>query len=73
MAARWYNPAAGQFVEQDTQAQNPVPTSAEANPFAFVDDNPVIGKATSPRDCAQPPTATATPTSPTYGPGKPPS
>ena len=38
MAARWYNPAVGQFMNKDTQAQNPVPNSAEANPFAYVDD-----------------------------------
>jgi RHS repeat-associated protein len=43
MAARWYNPAIGQFMNKDTQAQDPVPNPAEANPFAYVDDNPMTG------------------------------
>jgi large repetitive protein len=43
MAARWYNPAVGQFQNRDTIAQNPVPNSAEANPFAYVADNPLTG------------------------------
>ncbi|WP_099343683.1 MULTISPECIES: ricin-type beta-trefoil lectin domain protein [unclassified Actinoplanes] len=43
MAARWYNPANGQFLSKDTAAQNPVPKSAAANPFAFVDDDPMTG------------------------------
>ncbi|HKT00126.1 MAG TPA: LamG-like jellyroll fold domain-containing protein [Rugosimonospora sp.] len=43
MAARWYNPAVGQFQSKDTAAQNPVPNSANANPFAYVEDNPLTG------------------------------
>jgi RHS repeat-associated protein len=43
MAARWYNPAVGQFMNKDTVAQNPVPNSAAANPFAYVNDNPMTG------------------------------
>ncbi len=43
MAARWYNPATGQFTGKDTQANNPVPDSANANPFAYANDNPLTG------------------------------
>ncbi|MFG2183231.1 LamG-like jellyroll fold domain-containing protein [Streptomyces abikoensis] len=43
MAARWYNPAAGQFMNRDTMAFDPVPNSVTANPFAYVDDNPLKG------------------------------
>jgi RHS repeat-associated protein len=43
MAARWYNPATGQFMNKDTVSNNPVPNAAEANPFAYVDDNPMTG------------------------------
>ncbi|MCC3770393.1 RHS repeat-associated core domain-containing protein, partial [Streptomyces sp. UNOC14_S4] len=43
MAARWYNPAAGQFMNRDTMSFDPVPNSATANPFAYVDDNPLKG------------------------------
>ncbi|MEU3353172.1 LamG-like jellyroll fold domain-containing protein [Streptomyces sp. NPDC037389] len=43
MAARWYNPATGQFMNRDTMAFNPVPNSVTANPFAYVDDNPLKG------------------------------
>ena len=41
MAARWYNPATGQFTSKDTVANNPVPNSANANPFAYGDDDPM--------------------------------
>ena len=41
MAARWYNPATGQFMNKDTASLSPVPNSAAANPFAYVDDNPL--------------------------------
>ncbi|MGW3983876.1 LamG-like jellyroll fold domain-containing protein [Streptomyces mirabilis] len=41
MASRWYNPATGQFMNKDTASLNPVPNSAAANPFAYVDDNPL--------------------------------
>jgi RHS repeat-associated protein len=43
MASRWYSPATGQFMNRDTAVNNPVPNSAEANPFAYVDDNPLTG------------------------------
>ncbi|MEV4442187.1 LamG-like jellyroll fold domain-containing protein [Streptomyces sp. NPDC049577] len=43
MAARWYNPATGQFMNRDTMAFDPVPNSVTANPFAYVDDNPLKG------------------------------
>ncbi|MFF3911464.1 LamG-like jellyroll fold domain-containing protein [Streptomyces sp. NPDC001848] len=41
MAARWYNPATGQFMNKDTASLSPIPNSAAANPFAYVDDNPL--------------------------------
>jgi RHS repeat-associated protein len=41
MAARWYNPAAGQFTSRDAAAVSPVPNPVAANPFAYVDDNPL--------------------------------
>jgi RHS repeat-associated protein len=43
MAARWYSPEVGQFTNKDTVAQDPVPNSANANPFAYVDDDPLTG------------------------------
>jgi large repetitive protein len=43
MAARWYNPAIGQFSNRDTIAQDPIPNSAAGNPFAYVSDNPMTG------------------------------
>jgi RHS repeat-associated protein len=42
MAARWYDPAVGQFSNKDTVSPSPVPNSVEANPFAYVDDNPLV-------------------------------
>ncbi|MBS2963234.1 hypothetical protein KGA66_09265 [Actinocrinis puniceicyclus] len=41
MAARWYNPATGQFMNKDTAQVSPVPNSAQANPFAYVGDDPL--------------------------------
>ncbi|HEX7661183.1 MAG TPA: LamG-like jellyroll fold domain-containing protein, partial [Pseudonocardiaceae bacterium] len=41
MAARWYSPATGQFMNRDTVSQDPVPNSAAANPFAYGDDDPL--------------------------------
>jgi large repetitive protein len=41
MAARWYNPAAGQFTSRDGTSVSPVPNPVAANPFAYVDDNPL--------------------------------
>ncbi|MFC3572429.1 LamG-like jellyroll fold domain-containing protein [Streptomyces yaanensis] len=43
MAARWYNPDAGQFMNKDTLAVDPAPDSAAANPFAYVGDDPLLG------------------------------
>ena len=43
MAARWYNPATGQFTSRDTVQNNPVPNSAAANPFAYGNDDPFAG------------------------------
>ncbi|MYS21865.1 RHS repeat-associated core domain-containing protein [Streptomyces sp. DvalAA-14] len=41
--SRWYNPATGTFMNKDSVSLNPVPDSVEANPFAYVDDNPLDG------------------------------
>ncbi|WP_051366930.1 LamG-like jellyroll fold domain-containing protein [Hamadaea tsunoensis] len=41
MAARWYNPATGQFMNKDTAGPGPVPNSAAANPFAYVGGSPL--------------------------------
>lgn len=43
MAARWYNPATGQFISKDTVQVNPVGNSAAANPFAYAGDDPMTG------------------------------
>ncbi|MBW8482523.1 LamG-like jellyroll fold domain-containing protein [Actinomadura parmotrematis] len=43
MAARWYNPKTGQFQNKDTVSLDPVPDSAQANPHAYVGDNPLLG------------------------------
>ncbi|WP_163505155.1 LamG-like jellyroll fold domain-containing protein [Fodinicola acaciae] len=43
MATRWYNPATGSFMNKDSVALNPVPQSVSANPFAYVNDNPLAG------------------------------
>ncbi|MFI7501164.1 LamG-like jellyroll fold domain-containing protein [Streptomyces sp. NPDC049687] len=42
-ASRWYDPGTGQFLNKDSLALNPVPNSVSANPFAYVDDNPLAG------------------------------
>jgi large repetitive protein len=41
MAARWFNPATGQFDNRDTVANNPVPGSVNANQYAYGNDNPM--------------------------------
>lgn len=51
MAARWYNPATGQFMNRDTAQINPVPASGRANPFAYVADNPLTGTDPTGHDC----------------------
>lgn len=43
MAARWYNPATGDFLSRDTQLNNPVPNSVNANPFTYANDAPIAG------------------------------
>jgi RHS repeat-associated protein len=43
MGSRWYNPATGQFMNKDTASVSPLPNSAAANPFAYVNDNPLTG------------------------------
>jgi RHS repeat-associated protein len=43
MAARWYNPATGQFTSRDTVEQAAAPNSANFNPFAYAADNPMTG------------------------------
>src|SRR5581483_5658727 len=59
MAARWYNPATGQFDNRDTASNNPVPIEANANQYAYANDNPLTGTDPSgnrtcsdPHDCA---------------------
>jgi RHS repeat-associated protein len=41
MAARWYNPATGQFTSRDTVEQPAAPNSASFNPFAYGADSPM--------------------------------
>jgi RHS repeat-associated protein len=43
MGARWYNPATGDFGNKDTVANDPVPDSASASPYAYAADNPLTG------------------------------
>ncbi|MFD7540923.1 LamG-like jellyroll fold domain-containing protein [Streptomyces sp. NPDC059819] len=42
-ASRWYNPSTGTFLNKDSVSLNPMPNSAAANPFAYVNDNPLAG------------------------------
>lgn len=42
MAARWYDPHTGEFTSRDTSQNNPVPNSANANPFAYGVDDPLV-------------------------------
>lgn len=46
-ASRWYDPGTGQFLNKDSLSLNAVPNSVAANPFAYVDDNPMAGTDTS--------------------------
>ncbi|WP_282205905.1 LamG-like jellyroll fold domain-containing protein [Kitasatospora fiedleri] len=43
MGSRWYNPGNGQFLNKDSVELNAAPTSVSANPFAYVNDNPLGG------------------------------
>ncbi|WP_308314609.1 LamG-like jellyroll fold domain-containing protein [Streptomyces gilvus] len=42
-ASRWYSPATGEFLNKDSVSPSPTPDSVAANPFAYVDDNPLVG------------------------------
>ncbi|MFI5676910.1 LamG-like jellyroll fold domain-containing protein [Streptomyces cellulosae] len=42
-ASRWYDPGTGVFLNKDSISLNPVPNSVSANPFAYVNDNPLAG------------------------------
>ncbi|MER6978251.1 LamG-like jellyroll fold domain-containing protein, partial [Streptomyces carpinensis] len=42
-ASRWYDPGTGQFLNKDSVSLDAVPNSVAANPFAYVDDNPLAG------------------------------
>ncbi|MFC3572807.1 LamG-like jellyroll fold domain-containing protein [Streptomyces yaanensis] len=42
-ASRWYSPDTGQFLNKDSMSLDAVPNSVAANPFAYVDDNPLAG------------------------------
>ncbi|MEU6194565.1 LamG-like jellyroll fold domain-containing protein [Streptomyces sp. NPDC047061] len=42
-ASRWYDPATGQFLNKDSVSLDATPNSVSANPFAYVDDNPMAG------------------------------
>ncbi|THA49427.1 LamG-like jellyroll fold domain-containing protein [Streptomyces sp. A1136] len=41
MAARWYDPGVGRFLNKDTVSLDPAPNSVAANPFVYVDENPL--------------------------------
>ncbi|MCY0934721.1 LamG-like jellyroll fold domain-containing protein [Streptomyces sp. H34-S4] len=43
MAARWYSPQTGQFNSRDTVAQSPLPSSVNANAYAYANGNPMTG------------------------------
>ncbi|MBB5872535.1 RHS repeat-associated protein [Allocatelliglobosispora scoriae] len=42
MAARWYNPDTGQFDSRDTQSNDPNPSSANANRYAYANGSPLV-------------------------------
>ncbi|MEU9450634.1 LamG-like jellyroll fold domain-containing protein [Streptomyces sp. NPDC048277] len=42
-ASRWYDPDTGQFLNKDSVSLDAVPNSVSANPFAYVNDNPMAG------------------------------
>jgi RHS repeat-associated protein len=43
MAARWYNPSTGSFLNKDSVSNPATPNTANANPFAYGDGDPLIG------------------------------
>ncbi|MEV7151660.1 LamG-like jellyroll fold domain-containing protein [Streptomyces sp. NPDC093084] len=42
-ASRWYDPDTGEFLNKDSLSLDATPDSVAANPFAYVDDNPMAG------------------------------
>jgi RHS repeat-associated protein len=42
-ASRWYDPNTGEFLNKDSVSLGATPDSVAANPFAYVDDNPLAG------------------------------
>ncbi|MDO0914309.1 RHS repeat-associated core domain-containing protein [Streptomyces sp. DT2A-34] len=43
MAARWYSPQTGQFNSRDTVSNDPLPSSVNANQYAYANQNPMTG------------------------------
>ena len=43
MDARWYDPSTGQFMNKDTESNSATPNTANANPFAYGDEDPLGG------------------------------
>ncbi|MFC3578469.1 LamG-like jellyroll fold domain-containing protein [Streptomyces yaanensis] len=43
MAARWYSPQTGQFSSRDTVGNDPLPSSVNANQYAYANQNPMTG------------------------------
>jgi RHS repeat-associated protein len=43
MGSRWYDPNDGQFTGRDTASNTPNPVSANANRYAYANDNPLTG------------------------------
>ncbi|MFI6207113.1 LamG-like jellyroll fold domain-containing protein [Streptomyces sp. NPDC051041] len=43
MAARWYSPQTGQFNSRDTVGNDPLPSSVNANRYAYANQNPMTG------------------------------
>jgi RHS repeat-associated protein len=51
MNARWYNPATGTFTSSDTLGGTPIPATADANPYAYADGNPLTNTDPSGQGC----------------------
>ncbi|MBR7837452.1 hypothetical protein KDL01_29505 [Actinospica durhamensis] len=43
MASRWYNPATGTFLNKDSATNSATPDTANANPFAYGNGDPLVG------------------------------
>jgi len=41
MGARWYDPSTGAFTSNDTLNGTPLPSTADGNPYAYTDGNPL--------------------------------